>query len=339
MQVRFWEAKSERTVWVLRGMLKLAWAAVRRRGIPVPRVAFLKVERPVSVASVLVQAMSAGAVHFEPVKPLAQTQRQLLLTNTVVPPLEHGFELLHAEMSAELPSFFFGRTMRVTGITTAAAMRRIRIMQSRIKAQVGMPQHFRERCLPVYEVGELGPAVCVLDRPDFGRGDGHREPLLSAAGEANEGDGKRASMSDIEPDRELRPCLSFSFSSSMPKKPSALEVLPRSRFEANFVALLINSGRLLELPLDCSLSLTASRLSLAGLLVPRSLIDGGTEPKGVAEPFDPIAPPFSNPPRTAFTRGSSGVVGVLAPDVGTLVLLDVGALGLKGAGYAEASSN
>ena len=73
--------------------------------------------------------------------------------------------------------------------------------------------------------------------------------------------------------------------------------------------------------------------------MPRSLIDGGTEPKGVAEPLDPIAPPFSKPPRTALTRGSSGDVGVLVPDVGTLVLFDVGALGLSGAGYAEASSS
>ena len=280
-------------------MLKLAWAAVRRRGIPVPRVAFLKVVRPVSVTSVLVQAMSAGAVHFEPVKPFAQTQEQSLLTNTAVPPLEHGFELLHAEMSAEVASFFFGRTMRVTGMTTAAAMRRTRIMQRSIKAQIGMPQHFRERCLSVYDVGEFCPAVCVLDKADFGRGEGHREPLFSPVGEASEGDGNRARMSDIEPGREPRPCLSFSFSSSIPKNPSALAVLPRSRFDANLVALLINSGRLLELPLACSLSLTASRLSLAGLLVPRSLIDGGTEPKGVAEPLDPIAPPFSNPPRTA----------------------------------------
>lgn len=125
----------------------------------------------------------------------------------------------------------------------------------------------------------------------------------------------------------------------MPKKPSRLAVLPRSRFDANLVALLINSGRLLELPLACSLSLTASRLSLAGLFAPRSLIDEGTEPKGVAEPLDPIAPPFSRPPSTALTRGSKGVVGVLVPDVGTLVLFEIGALGLRGAGTAEVSSN
>ena len=312
--------------------------------MPVPSVAFLNVVWPISAMSVFVQAMSAGLVHFEPVNPLAQTQRQALLTKTLVPPFLHGFELLQAEMSAEVPPllFFLGKTIRVIGMTTAAAMRRRSMMQRRTKAQIGIPQHFRERCLSVYEVGELGPAVCVLDRPDFAKGDGHREPDFSPFGVTGEGDGKAASMSDIEPEREPRLCLSslaFSFSSSMPKKPRRLAVLPRSRLDASLVALRISSGRLLELPLDCSLSLTASRLSLAGLLVPRSLIDGGTEPKGVALPLDPIAPPFSKPPSTALTRGSRGVVGVLVPDVGTLVLFEVGALGRSGAGIADVSSH
>lgn len=159
--------------------------------------------------SVLVQAVSARVVHLEPVKPFAQTQRHALLTRTFIPPFEQGLELLQAEMSAEVSLLLFlGRTMRVTGMTTAAAMRRTRMMQSSTKAQIGMPQHFRERCLSVYEVGELGPAVCVLDRPDFGSGDGHRKPCFSPTGVTGEGVGKAARMSDIEPEREPRPCFS-----------------------------------------------------------------------------------------------------------------------------------
>lgn len=157
----------------------------------------------------------------------------------------------------------------------------------------------------------------------------------------NEGGGKAARMSDIEPDREPRPSLSplaFSFSSSIPKKPSRLAVLPRSRFDANFVALLISSGRLLELPLASSPSRTASRSSLAGLFMPRSLIEGGTMPRGVPAPLGPIAPPFSRLPSTSMTRGSNGDFGVLAPDVLALPPFDVGALGLRGAGTAEVSS-
>ena len=122
----------------------------------------------------------------------------------------------------------------------------------------------------------------------------------------------------------------------MPKKPSRLAVLPRSRFDASFVALLISSGRLLELPLSCSL--TASRLSLAGLLCPFSLIEGGVVLKEEV-PLAPNAPPFSRPPSTCFTLGSKGVVGVLDPDVVALPPFEVGALGRKGAGIAEVSSS
>ena len=133
--------------------------------------------------------------------------------------------------------------------------------------------------------------------------------------------------------------LAFSFSSSIPKKPSRLAVLPRSRFDASLVALLISSGRLLELPL-ASFSFTASepRLSLAGLLSPLSLIEGGVVLKDAA-PLGPSAPPFSRPPSTCFTLGSRGVVGVLDPDVGVLPPLEVAALGRNGAGTAEVSRN
>jgi len=144
-------------------------------------------------------------------------------------------------------------------------------------------------------------------------------------------------MSDIDPGRDVEWfLLAFSFSSSMPRKPSRLAVLPRSRFDASLVALFISSGRLLELPLP-SFSLTASRFSRAGFLSPLSLIEGGVVLKDEV-PLGPSAPPFSRPPSTCCTLGSRGVVGVLDPDVSTLPPLDVDALGLKGAGIAEVSS-
>lgn len=56
-------------------------------------------------------------------------------------------------------------------------------------------------------------------------------------------------------------------------------------------------------------------------------------------PLGPSAPPFSRPPSTCFTRGSSGVVGVLDPDVLALPLFEVAAPGLRGAGTADGSSS
>lgn len=180
----------------------------------------------------------------------------------------------------------------------------------------------------------------VLDRPDFCLGDPHRKPGRSLVGVVIDGEGNAAMMSDIDPGRDPRGewfLLAFSFSSSMPRKPSRLAVLPRSRFDASLVALLMSSGRLLELPLP-SFSLTASRFSLAGFFSPLSLIESGVVLKDEV-PLGPSAPPFSRPPRTCWTLGSRGVVGVPDPDVGTLPPLDVAALGLNGAGIADVSSN
>lgn len=182
----------------------------------------------------------------------------------------------------------------------------------------------------------MGPALWVRERPDFCLGDPHRKPGRSLVGVVIEGEGNAAIMSDMDPAAEWF-LLAFSFSSSMPRKPSRLAVLPRSRFDASLVALLISSGRLLELPLP-SPSLTASRFSLAGLFSPLSLIEGGVLLKDEV-PLGPSAPPFSRLPSTCCTLGSRGVVGVLDPDVDTLPPLDVAALGLNGAGMNEVSSN
>lgn len=96
VQERFCEEKRESTACTLRGMLKLVWAAERRRGIPVPRVAFLNVLWPGSVTSLLVHAMSGPVSHLEPVYPFAQTQRQVLAASTLVLPWEQECELLQA---------------------------------------------------------------------------------------------------------------------------------------------------------------------------------------------------------------------------------------------------
>ena len=44
--------------------------------------------------------------------------------------------------------------------------------------------------------------MCVLERPDFCLGDGHREPGRSPVGVLIEGEGKAARMSDIDPGRD-----------------------------------------------------------------------------------------------------------------------------------------
>lgn len=257
-------------------------------------------------------------MQVEPVNPFTQTQRQELETRTLIPSLEHGFELLHKERLAFALPFFFGSTISVTGITTAAAIRRIRMIVSSAKAQMGMPQHFRERCFSSYEVGELGAAVWVRDSPDFCIGEGQREPGWSPVGVLREGEGKAARMSDIEPGLDPRVDWNraLSLSSSIFKKPNRLAVRPRSRFAASLVARRINSGRLLVLPRVPSFSFTASRLSLAGRFPPFSLIVEVVGLNGDVLPLDASAPPFSRPPRTCFTLGSKGVVGVLDPEVG-----------------------
>lgn len=95
----------------------------------------------------LVHEESLGRVHVEPVKPLEQMQRQEPETRALVPPWAQGaMEVQEERLVAAVGGFFFGRTMRVTGMMTAAAMRRMRMMVRRAKAQMGIPQQLRERC-------------------------------------------------------------------------------------------------------------------------------------------------------------------------------------------------
>ena len=152
----------------------------------------------------LVQEVSAGRVQVEPVKPLEQTHRQEPEMKTLIPSWEQGAVELQEMLAEASDTFLFGRTIKVTGMTTAAAMRRMRMIVRRAKAQMGIPQHLRERSFSSYEVSDLGTAVCVLERPDFCLGEGHREPARSPVGVAIEGEGKAASMSDIDPGRDPR---------------------------------------------------------------------------------------------------------------------------------------
>jgi len=102
---------------------------------------------PLEEMSVLVQEESPGRVHVEPVKPLEQMQRQEPETRMLVPPWAQGAaEVQEERLEAAVGELLLGRTMRVTGMMTAAAMRRMRMMVRRTKAQMGMPQHLRERC-------------------------------------------------------------------------------------------------------------------------------------------------------------------------------------------------
>lgn len=98
-------------------------------------------------------------------------------------------------------------------------------------------------------------------------------------------------MSDIEPSPFAAFSLSLSFSLAFNKSsiPIRLAVLPRSKFEANFVARLMSSGRLVALPLP-STSFGSSRFKRGGRLNPFSLIEGTD---GEAVPLDARAPPFS----------------------------------------------
>ena len=98
-------------------------------------------------------------------------------------------------------------------------------------------------------------------------------------------------MSEIEPVREPLPALSLdslSFAFSISSMPTRLAVLPRSRFEANFVARRMSSGRLVALSLP---SLVAFRFRFGGRLVPFPVIGAAVE--GEAVPLEARAPPFS----------------------------------------------
>ena len=201
--------------------------------------------------------------------------------------------------------------MSVTGMMTATATKRIMMIHKRTKAHKGMPQNLRGRYFSS-KLGEPG-TLWPLARPDLGKGEGHLEPGRSPVGVARDGEGKAASMSAMEPSREPFGDFSFSFASRMLRRPSRLAVFPRSRFEANFVARLINSGRLLELP-RTSESLVAARFSRGGLLAFFVCCAGSGD---VVLPV-PIAPPFSRLPRIWLIRGSKDVTGVTLPELGAL---------------------
>ena len=116
--------------------------------------------------------------------------------------------------------------------------------------------------------------------------------------------GKAAKISDIEADPEPLPALSlasFSFAFNISSIPRRLAVLPRSRFEASFVARLMSSGRLVALPL-ANPCVDASKLRRGGRLEPLLFITGS----GEAVPLEARAPPFSRWPRIWFTLGSIG---------------------------------
>ena len=174
-----------------------------------------------------------------------------------------------------------------------------------MNAQTGTPQHLGDRGgwdrtdeLPYW-------IVLVRDRPDLPCGDGDGQPDgLCVVGVVGEGVGKAAKISESEPEPEPLPALSFaslSFAFNRSSIPMRLAVLPRSRFEASFVARLMSSGRLVALPLPIPCA-DASKLRRGGRLKPLSLIAGS----GEAVPLEARAPPFSRWPRIWFTLGSIG---------------------------------
>ena len=89
LQERFVALKRERMVDELRGMLKFVWPADSRRGILLPRVAFLYgwPGSAVELTLMVVQPMSAALSQWAPVNPLAHTQRQASPATMLVPPL------------------------------------------------------------------------------------------------------------------------------------------------------------------------------------------------------------------------------------------------------------
>ena len=148
--------------------------------------------------------------------------------------------------------------------------------------------------------------VWVLLRLDFGSGEGQRD--FSPVGVCTEGEGNALSISEIDPVRDPWPdfpALSFKMFSI----PTRLAVRPRSRFEASLVALLISSGKLVELPRP-SPACAASRFNGGGRLSSFSLVDGAVGVIGEAVPLESKAPAFSKPPRISVTLGSRGDVGL-----------------------------
>ena len=252
------------------------------------------------------QPASEGLRQRGPVKPFAQMQPQVLPACTVtVPPFSQGIVVRQASRGLLVLLFLCsrGRTMRTTGITTAAAMSSITMATRAMKPHNGMPQHrrpffffFCERLL----LREL------IARCEDGR-DGHPSP--GVVGVAWPGFGKEARMPESEPSdllfapsfSSLAFLLNFSLlpraaSASIHSIPSLLAVFPRSKFAASLVALRIRSGRLVKLPL-ASASRTASTFKRGGRRCPTLSPSNDLGASRKLGAVGSRAPPFSKPPK------------------------------------------
>jgi hypothetical protein len=140
---------------------------------------------------------------------------------------------------------------------TAAAMRMMSTNMTTKKAVKDMPQHL----LPFGWSGRKFLESCGAKSP-FRRCElpgGNLDSCTFADVGVIPGSGKAESISDRLPDARL----AFSLALNMSSIPSRLAVLPLSRFEASFVARLINSARLVVLP-RASASRTASMFKRGG---------------------------------------------------------------------------
>lgn len=192
----------------------------------------------------VVQLESPGVAQVGPVKPPLQMQPQTPLVNIVVPEFSH---LLVSEQAAneageeELFADCRGTTIRKMGINTAAAIKRMSIMMTTVKHGTVMPQMRRRPAFRPEEVLEesllyCGSAFVLLLKPFSLPGHSDRGVPMAGAGNAE-------SMSDMEESRlpgGRLPSRSLDLPniSSMPSRDA---VLPRSRFDASFVALLMRS--------------------------------------------------------------------------------------------------
>ena len=165
-----------------------------------PKVAFLKEPR-----LLVTQPLSAGMVQVAPVKPLEHTQRHAFALMTLVPPFVQGVLFWQeARVGAELECRR-GRTIRVTGMITAAAMRKTTMMQSKRKIHRRIPHNCSSPELVRWpEVGESGgnslwpnPTLELLRYRD----------RSSPTGVDSPGGGKEANMSESPP--EPRPAVAM----------------------------------------------------------------------------------------------------------------------------------
>lgn len=149
--------------------------------------------------------------------------------------------------------------------------------------------------------------VWALERLDFSYGDDVGQCLGRWPGDVavEDGDGNALSMSEIERFRPACPLFSLSFAFKTSSMPIRLAVLPRSKFDASLVALLISSGKLVALfPLRTAFG--GSRFKRVGRFGPFAFIEGAVEVEGVVVSLEASAPPFSRWPRISPILGSIG---------------------------------